>query len=176
MEKKTIVAVVLAVAVIIGSLLVQSLFFPRETPPAAPAPTEAPQAQPPQAQAPPAQLEQAPPAAQTAPPQQEVQPAPEKALQEETIPVETQVFLARFTNRGGELVSLELKDFKNPDGSNVNMVFSQKSGISPFNIRFGDTNAPMVNALFDYERSLTGPGVTFFRTFLSPSGVPFTLR
>jgi YidC/Oxa1 family membrane protein insertase len=99
-----------------------------------------------------------------------------RELREESITIETGVFIARFSNRGGELTSLKLKEFSNPDGSLVDMVFSQESGVYPFSLRFGDNDAPRVEALFAYEESLTGPGITFFRTFTAPNGIPFTLR
>jgi YidC/Oxa1 family membrane protein insertase len=186
MEKKTIIAVVLAVAVIIVGMLIQSVFFPPEKRPAAPAQVEQPQAPEtaaPQTGQPQAGAGKAPtigeaaPAEPAAPAQAGLgQPAaPAQAglgqpaapaqteLREESFTIETNVFLARFTNRGGELTSLKLKEFSNPDGSLVDMVFSQDSGVYPF-------------TLFNYEQSLTGPGVSFFQTFVAPNGVPFVLR
>jgi YidC/Oxa1 family membrane protein insertase len=56
------------------------------------------------------------------------------------------------------------------------MIFAQDSGINPFSIRFGDVDAPAVDALFKVERSVVGTGVTFSRTFFSQRGVPFTLK
>jgi YidC/Oxa1 family membrane protein insertase len=188
MEKKTIIAVVLAVAVIIVGMLIQSVFFPPEKRPARPAEVAQPSA--PEAAAP--QTEQPRTGTQTSPTIGEAGPvapaapgeaavgqlaAPAQAeLREESVTIETNVFVARFTNRGGELTSLKLKEFSNPDGSLVDMVFSQDSGVYPFTLRFGNYDAPPVNVLFNYEQSLTGPGVTFFQTFVAPNGVPFVLR
>ncbi|MBN1836870.1 MAG: membrane protein insertase YidC [Spirochaetales bacterium] len=189
MEKKTIIAVVLAVGVIIVGMLIQSVFFPQQPRTAAPpAPQSAETAaEQPQAvtEGEPAQVEEArpqasPDAAAPAGPAPAVGEATQideqGPRQEESLTIETDVFIARFTNRGGELTSLKLKEFTNPDGSLVDMVFSRDSGLYPFSLRFGDHNAPRVDALFHHELSLTGSGVTFYRTFVSPSGVPFTVR
>jgi YidC/Oxa1 family membrane protein insertase len=194
MEKKTIIAVVLAVAVIIVGMLIQSVFFPpgsRAPEQAQGTQQQAPEPAPPQAAEPTAQQAAEPQAGgQTAPQVGEVSPAQPLApgqvvtegqakqgeLREETITVETNVFIAEFSNRGGELTSLKLKEFTNPDGSLVDMVFSQDSGVYPFTLRFGDYNAPPVDVLFNYEESLTGPGVTFFQTFRASNGIPFVLR
>jgi len=56
------------------------------------------------------------------------------------------------------------------------MVFSRDSGQYPFSLHFGDAEAPAVNDLFQVERSATGNTVSFYRTFVSASGVPFELR
>jgi YidC/Oxa1 family membrane protein insertase len=176
MDRRTIIAVVLAVVVIVGSMIVQQRFFAPEKP--APAQTAEP--------------------AESAPEPIEVEPegveAPavlekpgvsaavegltavtEQQIEEQTFTIETEVFRVGFTNRGGQITSIELKEFANIDGSPVEMIFSQESGINPFSIHFGDVDAPAVDALFQVERSLVGAGVTFSRTFRSQTGVPFSL-
>jgi YidC/Oxa1 family membrane protein insertase len=185
MDKRTVIAVVLAVVVIVGSLLVQQIFFPAQAPaPSAqqpPAVTEQPgEAQPPATQeAPPeaaAQTAQQAGPAQARAPAGEPSAVPEAQLQEESYTLDTDVFRAEFTNRGGELTSLELKQYKNSDGSPVNMIFTGTAVQRPFSIHFGDFESPAVEALFQREQALTGEGVSYFRTFNSPSGVPFILR
>jgi YidC/Oxa1 family membrane protein insertase len=101
-------------------------------------------------------------------------PAAEVTAQSFTL--ETEVYRVVFSNRGGVVTSLQLKDYKNLDGSPVEMVFSKDTGRYPFSIHFGDADAPPVNELFQFERSSLGNAVSFYRTFASPSGVPFVLR
>jgi YidC/Oxa1 family membrane protein insertase len=180
MDKRTVIAVVLAVVVIIGSMVVQQRFFaPQEPTPAQTAepadtgpepvveeqPTE--EVQPQQA----AEQPSAPAAAG-----EELAAVTDQQIEEQNFTIETEVFRVGFTNRGGQITSIELKEFSNTDGSPVEMIFSQESGVNPFSIHFGDADAPAVDALFRVERSLVGSGVTFYRTFRSQTGVPFTLR
>jgi YidC/Oxa1 family membrane protein insertase len=184
MDKRTVIAVVLAVVVIVGSMIVQQVFFSPEEP--TPRQTAEPAAD--------AGPEPAP-EEQTAQPEGEKQPtaaageagAPGEAgeqlaavddqqIEEQTFTMETEVFRIGFTNRGGQITSIELKEFSNTDGTPVQMIFSQESGVYPFSIHFGGPETPTVDALFRVERSLVGSGVTFSRTFLSQTGVPFTLK
>ena len=136
MDRKTVIAVVLAVVVIIGSMLVQTLFFPQTKPsPQALPPETAPQKQEqPQAGQPPAIAEA---------------PAGEgETLTEESFILETDVLRVGFTNRGAAVTSIHLKEYKNRDGSPVEMVLSKGTGLLPFSIHFGDHNAEPVKALF----------------------------
>jgi hypothetical protein len=77
-------------------------------------------------------------------------PAAEVTAQSFTL--ETEVYRVVFSNRGGVVTSLQLKDYKNLDGSPVEMVFSKDTGRYPFSIHFGDADAPPVNEL-QFERS-----------------------
>ncbi len=178
MDRKTIIAVVLAVVIIIGGMILQNILAPKkqaaalppEKTPAAveqpkPEVVPAPQGAPAQAPSP-----AAGPAVSTGP------SAAEGALTEEAVSLENKVMQVRFTNRGGDVTSIQLKDFKNPDGSLVDMVFSKDTGIHPFSLHFGDQNAEVVNALFRVERAVSAIAVTFSQSFASPSGVPFTVR
>lgn len=181
MDKRTIIAVALAVVVIIGSMIIQQRFFaPEEPAPAAVQTEEETQPVPADQSA----AEQS--GTETKAPSLAEQPGAaagddlavetEQQIEELIFTLETEVFRVGFTNRGGQITSIELKDFANTDGSPVEMIFSQESGINPFSIHFGDNDAPAVNALFEVERSLIGTGVTFSRTFLSQTGVPFTMK
>lgn len=181
MDRKTVIAVALAVVVIIASMLINNAIAKKQQPAAAAAPKPA--AEQPAVQA-------AEPAAQPATPATGTQagsaaqaagtgtvaavPAVEVAAQSFTL--ETEVYRVVFSNRGGVVTSLQLKDYKNLDGSPVEMVFSKDTGRYPFSIHFGDADAPPVNELFQFERSSVGNAVSFYRTFASPSGVPFVLR
>ena len=169
MDKKTIIAVVLAVIVIIGSMIVQSVFFPPpETPPVA--------------------VSSEPPTEITEPEETEEESRAEvpltsgvlevydKALDEESFSIETNVYKASFSNRGGVITSIQLKEFTNRDGTPVEMVLSGETGQYPFSVHFGDIHAQTVNALFHYKQALAEPKVEFYRDLQSPSGVPFTLK
>jgi YidC/Oxa1 family membrane protein insertase len=172
MDKNTVIAVVLAVVVIVGGMLIQSVFFPApkpavSTPQTAVTPEPAP--------APTATAGGEPPVQPSAPAGQVAAAEPE-SLQEESYILETELFRVRFTNRGGEITSIQLKKYKNADGTPVEMVFAGDSGLNTFRLEFGDYTAPAVNALFRIEPVYTGTGVSFARSFSAASGVPFTLR
>ena len=181
MDKRTVIAVVLAVVVIVGSMIVQQVFFapgeptPAQTAePSGPEPIEEEQpVQPAEEAQPPAATEQ--PGAPAVAGEQ-LAAVTDQQIEEQNFAIETEVFRVGFTNRGGQITSIELKEFSNTDGSPVDMIFSQESGVNPFSIHFGDAEAPAVDALFQVERSLVGSGVTFSRTFRSQTGVPFTLK
>ena len=174
MDKRTVIAVVLAVVVIIGMMVVQSVFFPPAEPTA-------------QQAAPPGETSTQPvPEMEGAveEPVESGQPAAagdlalvdEEGIEEENFTIENEVFRIGFTNRGGEITSIELKEFSNTDGSPVEMIFAQDSGMNPFSLRFGDADAPAVDALFKVEHSVVGKGVTFYRMFSSQTGVPVILK
>ncbi len=102
----------------------------------------------------------------------------EEPLQERTYTIETDVFVATLTNRGGELESLYLKEHTT-EGEPINMVYKGETDIDPFFITFGGPEAQPVDTLFD--QSIRGQhGIEYRRTFLAPSGPdgvsrPFTL-
>jgi YidC/Oxa1 family membrane protein insertase len=174
MDRKTIIAVVLAVVDIIGGMVLQNLLAPKKA--AAPLPPERPPAA---AEQPTPEVK---PAVQTGPgqgtaPAVSITPAPsQEALGEEAFTLENDVMWVRFTNRGGDVTSIQLKDYKNRDGSPVEMVISKDTGLRAFSLRFGDHDAEPVNALFRVERAVSAISVTFVQTFVSRSGVPFTLK
>jgi YidC/Oxa1 family membrane protein insertase len=182
MDRRTVIAVVLAVLVIIGSMLVNQLIAARKKPAALPPekpateqpaiPAVEPAAQPAAPAAAGAQPQPGAPAASTG----AMAALPAEELAEQSFVLETQVLRVVFSNRGGVVTSLKLKDYKNLDGTPVEMVFSGETGRYPFSIHFGDANAPSVNDLFQFERSSTGNSVSFYRSFMSRSGVPFILR
>ena len=180
MDKRTVIAVVLAVVVIVGSMVVQQRFFAPKEP--APAQTVEPSDTGPEpiVEERPAEEAESPAAAEQpgtpAVAGEELAAVIDQQIEEQTFAIETEVFRVGFTNRGGEVTSIELKEFNNTDGTPVEMIFSQESGVNPFSIHFGDADAPAVDVLFQVEKSLVGPGVTFSRTFRSQTGVPFTLK
>ncbi|MCX7040753.1 MAG: membrane protein insertase YidC, partial [Spirochaetes bacterium] len=162
MDKKTLLAVVFSVVIIVGGMLIQSAFFPAKKPAAA-APTEQPAAQqtttqqgqqPAQGQQPvQGQAVTAPAATGQAGaqgPTGGVSPVPFDASQGvnpsagQVVVRETDLYRLSFSSDGGTLSSVQLKKFKNVDGSLVDMVLLPKNGKgadSPFGISFGDYKA-----------------------------------
>jgi len=113
-----------------------------------------------------------------------VVPLPESAppaSQSETITRETDLYRMTFDSAGAALVSVKLKKYKNLDGSSVDMELLPKSeaaGEMPFALSFGDYKADQVNVPFALRETGDGNQSTFdfSRSFLSPTGVPFTLH
>jgi len=181
MDKRTILAVVLAIAVIVGSTIVTQRFFTPEQPAQSQTDQSAAETRPEpigEAQT----AEETQPSVSTEQPgapavsSEEVAALDDQQIEEQAFTIETEVFRIGFTNRGGQITSVELKEYSNTDGSPVEMIFSQESGVNPFSIRFGDVDAPAVDALFQVERSLVDAGVTFYRSFRSNTGIPFILK
>ncbi len=174
MDKKTLLAVVLSVVVIVGSMLVSSVFFPSPNRPAPlPPPTESPApAAATQAQTPTASAGQAAPSAGVAVGEEAL---PEE-IREETLTINTNVFRVTLSNRGAVATSIQLKNYRNTDGKPVEMVVSRDTDRYPFFVYFGDPATPPEYTLFHVERSVSEPRVTFWRQFRSPTGVPFILR
>lgn len=97
-------------------------------------------------------------------------------VSEKEIVVETDVFRITFTNKGGAVRSLELKQYLNNDGSYVDLVLPDKSQEYPFCIRFGNYLGNPVDALFHARKTVNGnPGIEFFRNFILPDRNPVTL-
>ena len=188
MDKRTVIAVVLAVVVIIGSMLINNLLSPKKPAALPPEKTSAAAVQPSvkPAEAQPAGSAASSPASPAAPVASAQGSAPaatpaapaagEAALVEETLRLETDVFRVTFSNRGAAVTSIQLKQYKNLDGSPVEMILPRESNRTPFSIHFGDAAAPADETLFRYEKALSSTAVSFFQTFLSPSGIPFVLR
>jgi YidC/Oxa1 family membrane protein insertase len=199
MDRKTILAVVISVVIIVGGMLLQSVLFPPKPVPAGVTQTSPPPAaveggqgaqvtqgtpqQPTGAQA----AQQAPAAttnANTVAIAGKVVPLPESApppTQNKTVVRDTDLYTLTFSTSGATLTSVKLKKYKNLDGSPVDMELLPKiavEGALPFAIAFGDYKAEQLDVPFALtERSDSKQSTfDFSRTFLSPTGVPFTLR
>jgi YidC/Oxa1 family membrane protein insertase len=191
MDKKTLLAVVISVVVIVAGMLLQNVLFPaRKTQPAAatPAPATQPAAQP-AAQQPADQATQ--PAAATpqgaagstgavtpVPVDTAKGPAP---LAGQTVVRETDLFRLTFLADGGTLASVQLKQFRNLDGSPVDMLLQPRDGSQvdlPFAVSFGDYRAEQRREPFVFRESTDGKKSVFefSRDYYSPAGVPFTLK
>lgn len=170
MDKKTVIAVVLSVVVISISMVVQGLIWPRTQatlPPvgqstvqeALPAPTPAATA------------------SETKGTEAALSAAPDARLAEQVVKLSNEVMVLTLSSRGAVATSVELTRHVNRDGSPVEMVLSGDSGQYPFSLKFGDYSAPATDAMFAVDGPWPGRSeVVFSRQFLSPKGVPFTLR
>ena len=207
MDKRTLLAVVISVVLIIAVTVIGRTLFP-PTPGAAPAPaaTQAqPQAAQPQApagqaqpQAQPGQTPAAGGAAAAAPAAAQkpgaaagavtavpgkVVPLPDSAppaSQPETVVRDTDLYTLTFSTTGATLTSAKLKKYHNLDGSPVEMLLLPKKGTPgelPFALSFGDYTSEQLAVPFTLnETSGAQSTYDFSRTFLSPTGVPFTLH
>jgi YidC/Oxa1 family membrane protein insertase len=199
MDKKTLLAVVISVVVIVGGMLLQSVLFPPK-----PAPT--PSAQQPAVTQDSQGTAQQSGGTQTTPATQaaaqsgtatatattattvavpgKVVALPESAppgSQNDIVVRDTNLYSLSFSSGGATLTSVKLKKYKNTDGSPVEMLDlskASKEGELPFAISFGDYTAEQVKVPFTLHETDTSRRDTFdfSRTFLSPTGVPFTLR
>ncbi|HVP18401.1 MAG TPA: membrane protein insertase YidC [Spirochaetia bacterium] len=210
MDKRTLLAVVLSVVIIVGGMLLQSILSPPK-----PAAQKAAQQTVPTQTATPQQGAQVQPSQPSQPlPQaaQQTAPAPGQlgqavgktaragaaaamatgrivetpdsappASQPETIQRDTGKYDLTFETAGGTLSSVKLRDYKNVDGSAVDMVLLPKTltpGEMPFSLAFGDYKADPVTVPFSLHETTDSKRSTFdfTRSFYSPKGVPFTLH
>jgi YidC/Oxa1 family membrane protein insertase len=161
MEKRTLLAIVLSVVVIMGFYYIQSTFY------RPPAPAEAPgggqqSAQPdavPSASAPlvlqPAEGAAADPAAEAAP--------AEGPAAEQRITIDTPLVRAVLTNAGGDLVSYKLKEHRDQEDL-VEMILSGNTEGHAFTVAFGGLEAAPINSLF-YVNPIDDYTVEFYRDF-----------
>jgi len=167
MEKNTLLAVVLSVIVITIGFMVQNYLNP-PVPPASTARSEQPQTTP---DAVPgtgetsqittplvAPVQQAAPLAGTIiPVVGEVEPA------ETTVTLETDLFLANFSSRGGVVKSLKLKEHKDKEDY-VDMVLPAEKDPGAFSLSFGGASAPPVEVPF-FVRKVDPFTLEFYREF-----------
>ena len=174
--KRFLLATLLSVAVLI---LWQQLFPAPEPAPRPAAPAAEPQAEPAPGEAvatPPAEVSPAPAAAAPAeePPLAAAPPPVTEqiaATSEERVTLEAEAFEAVFTNRGGSLLSLRLKNHLAPSGEAVDLVRKRRDYPLPLAItdRRGGTD-PLNDVLFVVrrERGELGPAVSF--RYAGPAG------
>jgi YidC/Oxa1 family membrane protein insertase len=95
----------------------------------------------------------------------------------QTVTRETGVFRLTFSRVGGVLTSIQLKKYKNLDGTQVDMVRSTDDQY-PFEVSFGDYKESYTRALFNLKETVNGKQdqFEFWRTFTSLDGQPFILR
>jgi len=185
MEKKTLLAIVLSIAVLIVCYLIQVTLYP----PAQGTPSPAGEANQPVTPAPdlssPAEL--SPPPAQPASPAVPDTPvnmiadnastgdADDAGPQlEQRVVIETELLSVVLTNAGGNVVSWKLKRHKDKDDL-VEMVLSGTKEARAFTVAFGGLNAPPLTSLF-YVNRIGEYSVEFYRDFIIPNtGARFRL-
>jgi len=91
---------------------------------------------------------------------------------------ETDLFTLTFETAGADVSSVRLKEFRNVDGSAVELVFAAESEERPFALAFGDYQAAPENGPFALREYREGARrmFEFSKPMLSATGVPFTLR
>ncbi|MDR2177020.1 MAG: membrane protein insertase YidC [Treponema sp.] len=186
MEKRTVLAVVLSIVVMLGFYFIMALVYPPVPPSAVPvsggtsggvpvvtappAPGLAPELSAPEARQSPAA---ASPGAGTQP--AAAGPAQGEFAREQRILVETSLVIAEFSNVGGDLVSWKLKKH-NSDSLPLEMLVSGTQAARGFTVAFGGMDAQPVNALFRVERPSGDPyTVVFYQDFMVPEGGQFRL-
>ncbi len=183
MDKKTLLAVVLSVVVISLGFVLQGLIWPKKPPveTAGVAETAESGAVTVTGSVTTAGSDAAGPATATQPAsgaQTKVVAAKGEDDRERTIKIETDIFVATFTNKGGELESLLLKNHLD-EGEPIDMIFNGDTGVNGFFVSFGPAGSAPVDAIFQYTRR-GEHGIEFRREFLAPTSAdgnahPFTL-
>jgi len=90
------------------------------------------------------------------------------------INAETNLFEITFSNKGGIITSLKLKEHQD-EGKNLEMIHMGSENNGAFDILLGGAGASPITENFNYRR--VGDNThEFYRTFLGETGVPFELR
>ena len=178
MDKKTLLAIVVAVVVITIGFFIQSRITEnrkqesgiteqdvREREPEAAAVEET----------------EAGPTALVSVQKDEVEPAEaDKDLENREIVEETDFYRITFSTEGGTIRSLQLKEHLEKNGKPVDMIFRGESEMDAFEVHFGRPNVEPVDAVFEYTQ--VGPdSYEFSRKFYAPGknggkGDIFTLK
>jgi YidC/Oxa1 family membrane protein insertase len=191
MDWKTILAVAISVVLIIAVPMLWNVVFPSQKA-AAPTPTPAPAAAPsPTATAAPAATAQAtaPPAATATTPAAAApvgtgrvvaDPAGARAPENQPAKIvrETDTLVLTFETAGADVSSIKLKDFRNVDGSPVELILAGQSSERMFALVFGDYQAAPEKGPFALREYQEGRRrvFEFSKPMLSATGVPFTLK
>ena len=165
MDKKTLLAIVIAVVVITVGFFIQSRVTKTQEEKAgvtetAPRPETSAQD--------PAEQEAAVPL-QISTESDEVEPVEmEEAPEEQRVTVETDLYTIVFSTEGGTIESLKLKEHKEKDGSPVDLIFKGESDLNAFELHFGGPEVKPVDAAFTYNQKGRDTFV-FTRDFRAPS-------
>ena len=194
MEKRTVMAIVLSVVVMLGFFMIQSLLFPPPKPAVQPS-GQSPQQAPGQAQGQTSQGNVTPvspsggnqgavsptpaPAVQSSE-TQELPPAiPEENVPSQTVVVETDLLRVELTNAGGNIVSFRLKKYPD-DGKPVEMILAGKNEPQAFAVAFGNREDVMAKKVNPENRNfrvnrISDLIVEFSQDFSTSSGGRFTM-
>ena len=147
MDKKTILAIVISVAIILGSMMLQQVFFPsQEVEEEIPVET--------------IELIEDTTDLSYSSEEMILQLESENTdefksiVLEEEIKLATEYFEFTFSTKGGNVKSIKLLQYKETDGSPVDMVLSGETGLYPFNVMLGDYDTG--NDFFEFSRSVEG--------------------
>ncbi|MDC7226122.1 MAG: membrane protein insertase YidC [Spirochaetales bacterium] len=175
MDRNTLYAVILSTVVIVAGFFIQAKFFPApEQPVAATQMTTESAAE--------AAVEtetlEAPRQQQSAS-SNELKLDTETVIEERIIKAETNRFLITFSNKGGIITSLKLKEHLE-NGEPLEMLFTANDAQGAFDIAFGDLDAEPLSDTFEY-RQLDQFTFEFSKAFLAPANAegvrnPFVLR
>ena len=191
-DKRTIIAVILSVVIITVGFTLQGIFFPTPK-------REAPPVSPPALAAPVPSTAQQPAALPSGPAQGIVAATGTGAAVvakgressnsaatslgvpsvEQTYTVSTDLIEAVFTNKGGDLLSLKLKKYRDKAGA-VDLIVPDAKGSQGLSVAFGGTNGMPIKDLMNV-RMIDPETIEFSRTYLAtvpgkPAPVPFTYR
>ncbi|MDR0455378.1 MAG: membrane protein insertase YidC [Treponema sp.] len=168
MEKKTLLAVLLSIVVLVAFYMIQGIFFPprQEAPPRGGVTEQ--QVTPIAEQSPPA-TEQIPMNSfpNTATVTQAEISADSGPESEQRIIIETELLTVIFSSAGGDVVSWKLKNHKDNDDF-VEMVLSGNNEARAFTVAFGGLNAQPLSSLF-YVNRISEYSVEFYRDFSLPN-------
>lgn len=90
---------------------------------------------------------------------------------EDRVTVEGERYVAVFSNRGAQLVSFQLRDYKNRSGDLLDLVRARVEGPYPFGLLDADDEAhPLNHALFETERSSERGSETLVFRYRGPLG------
>jgi YidC/Oxa1 family membrane protein insertase len=173
MEKRTLLAIVLSVAVMAGFFAIQSRFFPPPTP-----------AAPPQEQTAPEPFtdnvtpQENPQAYQDALPTDE-QRKPVEIVPPRTVTVETDLIKVELSNAGGNIVSFQLKKHMD-SGEPVEMILTGNTAPQAFALALGSREDLIAKKIKTIEhnfrvRQISDLAVEFSQEFDTPQGGNFTL-
>ena len=171
MDKNTLFAVILSTVVIVAGFMIQAKFFP----------------------APEQEVVSAPAVEQTVNESVEVKEAPRQqaassndlmldtaaVIEERTIKAETNRFLITFSNKGGVITSLKLKEHMDKDQP-LEMIFKADDEQAAFDVAFGGPDAVPLRDTFEY-RQIGENTFEFSKPFLAPADetgkrLPFVLK
>jgi YidC/Oxa1 family membrane protein insertase len=91
---------------------------------------------------------------------------------------ETDTLILTFESNGADVSSIQLKKYRNTDGSPVELVLAGASAERPFALAFGDYLAAPVAGPFILREYAEGARrmIEFSKALLSATGAPFTLK
>ena len=176
MDKNTLLAVILSTVVIVAGFFLQAKFFPPEERPV----TEVTQSDASAKEESSVETENiAEPPIQQSATSAELKLDTDVEIEEREIKVETNRFLITFSNKGGIIKSLKLKEHMD-NGEPLEMIFSVDDQQGAFNLAFGDIDATAVTETFNY-RQVDQYTYEFYREFLAPADAegnrnPFILK